>query len=75
MMDNPVDNVVNIGTQYRVNPAVKTDMTTQEKSVQRTYTAGNGEYHVREINYSVTWYEANGKAYTYSTSQVFDRTV
>ena len=70
-----VSNVYDISTAYRVNPAVKTDISTQEKSTYTTYKAANGDYHVKQINYSFTMYDANGKTYTYSTSQVFDTTI
>lgn len=70
-----VNNVFDINTAYRINPAVKTNITNQEKSAITTYKAADGNYHVREVNYSFTTYDANGKEYTYSTSQVFDRTV
>jgi|GEM_PF-5107153 hypothetical protein len=67
------NNVVDIRDVYRVNPAVKTDVSYQDKSVMTTYKSASGDYHIREVNYSFTMYDANGKEYTYSTSQVFDR--
>lgn len=67
------NNVVSISDSYRVNPATQANVVQTEKSTQSTYKSADGNYHIREVNYSFTMYDVNGKEYTYSTSQVVDR--
>lgn len=67
------NNVVALNDSYRVTPVAQTQVVKTEKSTQSSYWTIDGNYHIREVNYSFTMYDVNGREYTYSSSQVTDR--